>query len=541
MKTKNFSLRILSLLLSLLLLLTAVPMAGMLSVSAGVTGLDVYVVGTMTGWGSREEYKFVEEGNGIYSYVWDMTGGVYECKIFTGDWSTSIGSNTNDDDNIIFDIKTDTIMKITANVNNRSYTAVEMDSKSDFTLGNSATTIEAEKYTYALGEVTVLSDTKASSGKYVGNFDVGDSLNFGVTVSGKEPVTYRFDINVASETDDGMMYFVVRSTSEDGVFEKIIGKDSSDVNFTTTGGWQNYKTVSVTTTLNPGYNRITLENVFGTYNVDKLVVTPAKDAADVITKGKTTLDFKGFDAISDTSLVKNGKFAGSEGEYTSLIVKPEQDGVYTLKFEDSVVKSDNLMVFSSDFRNFAIISEEVPQVDFVIDGETEIFFNVMQDTLSINNVSFEYIESIEQMGYLFYTEDYTGYRFANTFAINDVTITSFDAIQKGKLIFSDGTYVDADAIGENETKTVVLPEIIPGVITGLLFAFTLSIDDFVISFFTTGNGVSNLSIYVYSMARRGLNPKINALSTIMFVVVVSLLLFINKRTSKDKSKNVLMS
>ena len=89
-------------------------------------------------------------------------------------------------------------------------------------------------------------------------------------------------------------------------------------------------------------------------------------------------------------------------------------------------------------------------------------------------------------------------------------------------------------------KSVIFPEILPGVINGLLLSFTMSIDDFVISFFTTGNGVSNLSIYVYSMARRGLNPKINALSTLMFVAVMALLLIINKRTSKDKSKNVLM-
>lgn len=88
---------------------------------------------------------------------------------------------------------------------------------------------------------------------------------------------------------------------------------------------------------------------------------------------------------------------------------------------------------------------------------------------------------------------------------------------------------------------VIIPEIMPGIINGLLLSFTMSIDDFIISFFTTGNGVSNLSIYVYSMARRGLNPKINALSTIMFVIVVSLLFIINKRTSKDKSKNVLFS
>lgn len=89
-------------------------------------------------------------------------------------------------------------------------------------------------------------------------------------------------------------------------------------------------------------------------------------------------------------------------------------------------------------------------------------------------------------------------------------------------------------------KKVVLPEIMPGVINGLLMAFTLSIDDFVISFFTTGNGVSNLSIYVYTTAKR-LNPKINALSTVMFVVIMLLLFIINKRTSKDKDSNVLIN
>jgi len=84
-------------------------------------------------------------------------------------------------------------------------------------------------------------------------------------------------------------------------------------------------------------------------------------------------------------------------------------------------------------------------------------------------------------------------------------------------------------------KKVILPEIMPGIITGMLLAFTLSLDDFVISFFTTGSGVSNLSITVYSMARRGINPKINALSSIMFIVVLLLLIIVNNRMSKDDS------
>lgn len=82
-------------------------------------------------------------------------------------------------------------------------------------------------------------------------------------------------------------------------------------------------------------------------------------------------------------------------------------------------------------------------------------------------------------------------------------------------------------------KKVILPEIMPGIITGFLLAFTLSLDDFVVSFFTTGSGVSNLSITIYSMARRGIHPTINALSTLLFITVLILLLVVNKRISKD--------
>jgi len=82
-------------------------------------------------------------------------------------------------------------------------------------------------------------------------------------------------------------------------------------------------------------------------------------------------------------------------------------------------------------------------------------------------------------------------------------------------------------------RKVIIPEIMPGIITGALLAFTLSIDDFVISFFTTGHGVSNLSITIFAMARRGINPVINALSTLMFITLLVLLLIINKRTEKN--------
>ena len=85
-------------------------------------------------------------------------------------------------------------------------------------------------------------------------------------------------------------------------------------------------------------------------------------------------------------------------------------------------------------------------------------------------------------------------------------------------------------------RKVVIPEIMPGIISGLLLAFTLSLDDFVISFFTTGGGVSNLSITVYNMAKKGVSPEINAISALMFLVVIILLLIVNLRQVKEEKK-----
>jgi spermidine/putrescine transport system permease protein len=81
---------------------------------------------------------------------------------------------------------------------------------------------------------------------------------------------------------------------------------------------------------------------------------------------------------------------------------------------------------------------------------------------------------------------------------------------------------------------VIIPEITPGIISGALIAFTMSIDDFVISFFAAGTDATNLSILIYSMAKRGVKPSINALSTVLFVVVLVLLLIINKKSEKGE-------
>jgi spermidine/putrescine transport system permease protein len=73
---------------------------------------------------------------------------------------------------------------------------------------------------------------------------------------------------------------------------------------------------------------------------------------------------------------------------------------------------------------------------------------------------------------------------------------------------------------------VIIPQIMPGIISGALVAFSMSFDDFVISLFTTGPGVNNISIYVYANVKR-VNPTINALSAIIVYVVTIVLILVN--------------
>ena len=81
---------------------------------------------------------------------------------------------------------------------------------------------------------------------------------------------------------------------------------------------------------------------------------------------------------------------------------------------------------------------------------------------------------------------------------------------------------------------VILPQVMPGVITGAMLAFTLSLDDFTISYFTTSPLVQNLSTLIYSQARKGIKPTMNALSALMFVALLVLLLVVNKRTAEEE-------
>lgn len=92
--------------------------------------------------------------------------------------------------------------------------------------------------------------------------------------------------------------------------------------------------------------------------------------------------------------------------------------------------------------------------------------------------------------------------------------------------------LDLGASGVYAFRKVILPEIFPGILSGFLLAFTMSLDDFVITYFTNGSTVNTLSTVIYSEVRKGIKPEMYALSTIMFIAVVVLLIFINRKNDR---------
>ncbi|NLC64695.1 MAG: ABC transporter permease [Erysipelothrix sp.] len=125
------------------------------------------------------------------------------------------------------------------------------------------------------------------------------------------------------------------------------------------------------------------------------------------------------------------------------------------------------------------------------------------------------------------------------FSIPYVILTVLPKLRKLDPNLADAA-MDLGATPTQALVKVILPQITPSIISAALLAFTMSFDDFVISYFVTGNGVKNISILVYTMSKR-INPSVNALSTIMVVVVTIFLIIINlvPVLKKNTSKKVL--
>lgn len=100
--------------------------------------------------------------------------------------------------------------------------------------------------------------------------------------------------------------------------------------------------------------------------------------------------------------------------------------------------------------------------------------------------------------------------------------------------------IDLGATPAYAIRRIMLPELYPGIISGFVLSLTLSIDDFVISNFTTGNGVENLSILIYTTKGNfsGIQQKINALSAIIYVAVLAILILNNLRKKKSDRESL---
>ena len=93
--------------------------------------------------------------------------------------------------------------------------------------------------------------------------------------------------------------------------------------------------------------------------------------------------------------------------------------------------------------------------------------------------------------------------------------------------------MDLGATQLQTLRLVIIPEIMPGILSALMLTFTMSVDDYLISNFNVDSSTQTLPMKIYSMAKFGVNPKMNALTTILFVVVLALLILSNLSSFKD--------
>lgn len=122
----------------------------------------------------------------------------------------------------------------------------------------------------------------------------------------------------------------------------------------------------------------------------------------------------------------------------------------------------------------------------------------------------------------------------------DVPYVILNVLPKFKQM-NPSIYEAAQDLGCNPAQAffkVVLPEIMPGVLSGFLMTFAFSLDDFVVSYFTSGSTFQTLPITIYSMTRKRVSPQINALSTIIFVVVMAILITKNILERRNIERNV---
>ena len=207
---------------------------------------------------------------------------------------------------------------------------------------------------------------------------------------------------------------------------------------------------------------------------------------------------------------------------------------FSLRWYKHMMESHTMMESLSTTFSIALIATAVSTLAGTISAiglskSKKIIQNLMEQ---VNNLPMMNPEIVTAIGFmlLFITfrveKGYVTMLLAHiAFCIPYVMLSVMPKIRSLDPNLADAA-MDLGATPWQALTKVIVPQIMPGIVSGALIAFTMSVDDFIISYFVTGGGVKNLSITVYTMSKR-VNPSINAISTLVVVIITMVLLLIN--------------
>ncbi len=207
---------------------------------------------------------------------------------------------------------------------------------------------------------------------------------------------------------------------------------------------------------------------------------------------------------------------------------------FSLRWYSELLQNNDIMSAVYVTITIAIISTAVSTVlgTLTAIGLTKNRKLIRESILNINNIPIMNPDIVTAIGLMLLfssiklEKGYVTMLLAHIAFSTPYVITSVYPKVKGLDQNIANAALDLGATPYQALTKVIIPMIKPGIYAGMLLAFSMSIDDFVISYFVSGNGVMNISIIVYNMTKRT-NPTINALSTILIFVVIVTLLIVN--------------
>lgn len=219
-------------------------------------------------------------------------------------------------------------------------------------------------------------------------------------------------------------------------------------------------------------------------------------------------------------------------------------GGFTLKWYESMFANEGIM---EAFRNTILIAFLSALIATVIGTAASIGMNKMKKVprlvlMGITNIPMLNADIVTGISFMLifialkFTLGFESVLIAHiTFNIPYVILSVMPKLKQT----NKSTYEAALDLGASPAlafRKVVLPDIMPGIISGFLLSFTMSLDDFVITHFTRGAEINTLSTKIYSEVRKGIKPEMYALSTIVFATVLILMFFINRKEAAKTQK-----